>query len=95
MADFNQGSRFKRGSEGTFQGKTVVFPQSIDYSQLTFTKFHTITAGQEFRPDLISQEIYLRNDLGWHIMAANNIDAVESLTAGKTIGIPPVIGIII
>ena len=94
MAEYSQGSRYRNGKFGTFRGKQVVYPRIINYASLGFAKFFTIGPGEEFRPDLISQKVYLRSDLGWHIMAANKLDSISQLKSGTTIGIPPIIGVI-
>ncbi len=95
MAEFKQGSRFIGATPGTFQGNSVLFPRRIDYKAIGFVTSHTIKPGQQFREDLISQDVYLRDDLGWHIMAANKLDSISQLKTGVVLGIPPIIGIIV
>jgi hypothetical protein len=36
-------------------------------------KYMLITAGYEYRPDLVSQKVYYTPDYWWRIMEANNI----------------------
>jgi hypothetical protein len=94
MAIFNRGSRFSGGRYGESQGEEVVFPKFINYSTLEPISYVEITAGMVHRPDLISIEAYGRNDLGYHIMAFNLIDHPKDLTAGLTLKIPPVRGVL-
>ena len=45
-------------------------------------KYYVITAGTEFRPDLVSQTAYGTVDFWWKIMEANNIMDVYDFKAG-------------
>ena len=90
---FRKSSRFAGGTVGRFKNKTVVYEKVIDYNSLDTVANHKITAGQEFREDLISLDVYGRSDLGDHIMRYNQIDEPKFLKAGVTLEIPAVIGI--
>ena len=94
MADYKQGSRYTGAKFGTFSGKTVVFPKYTDPRSLTFAKFIEIEPGDEYREDLISLKAYGRDDLGWIIMMANDIDHPKDLRVGKQLGVPRVRGIL-
>lgn len=94
MADYRRGSRYIDGKESEFRGSTTIFPKEINYSQLEYATFITISARTEFRPDLLSLEAYNRVDLGWIIMASNKIDNVSGLIVNTTLGIPEIQGII-
>jgi hypothetical protein len=51
-------------------------------------KFTVITAGTEFRPDLVSRDMYGTVEL-WHkILEANGINDIFEFTAGKSIRLP-------
>lgn len=47
-----------------------------------------ISAGMEFRPDLVSKERYGTIDFWWKIMEVNNIKDIYDFKAGKTIVLP-------
>lgn len=51
-------------------------------------KYTVISAGWEFRPDLVSQNIYGVPDFWYKIMEANNIMDIMDFTSGRTIRIP-------
>jgi hypothetical protein len=51
-------------------------------------KYMLITAGYEYRPDLVSQKVYYTPDYWWRIMEANNIIDVLDFKQGITIRIP-------
>lgn len=57
-------------------------------------KFLIISAGEEYRPDLIAKRAYGVNLLAfwWKIMEANNIFDVFDLKAGTTLRIPTILG---
>lgn len=57
-------------------------PESMD------DKFMLITAGYEYRPDLVSQKVYYTPDYWWRIMEANNISDVLDFRAGITVRLP-------
>lgn len=54
-------------------------------------KFMIITAGFEFRPDLVANKVYGIPALWWKIMEANDIFDVFDFKAGTNIRIPEVI----
>lgn len=51
-------------------------------------KYYVITAGTEYRPDLVSQKAYGTVDFWWKIMEANDIKDVFDFKAGLNIRIP-------
>jgi hypothetical protein len=51
-------------------------------------KYYVITAGTEYRPDLVSQRAYGTVDFWWKIMEANEIKDVFDFKAGLNIRIP-------
>ena len=51
-----------------------------------------ITKGVEYRPDLVSFDLYGFPDAWWRILEANSIKDVFEFVAGKTIMIPKIGG---
>lgn len=51
-------------------------------------KVMVITKGVEYRPDLVSYDVYGFPDAWWIIMEANNMKDIMEFSAGKTIMIP-------
>ena len=47
-----------------------------------------ISAGMEYRPDLMSMEKYGTTDFWWRIMEANKMKDITEFKAGKTIILP-------
>lgn len=47
-----------------------------------------ITPGAEYRPDLVSRDVYGTPDFWWRILQANNINDIFDFKAGLTIRIP-------
>ena len=89
-SQYKAGSRFVGNKEYEFNGKAVVFQKDFDLS--TIAKYYSIKAGQEHRPDLISLEVYKRDDLGWVIMQANKLDHISQLTVNLSLIIPNISG---
>ena len=54
-------------------------------------KYYVVTAGTEYRPDLVSQTAYGTVDFWWKIMEANEIKDVFDFKAGLNIRIPDAI----
>ena len=51
-------------------------------------KYYVVTAGTEYRPDLVSQNAYGTVDLWWKILEANDIKDIFDFKAGLNIRIP-------
>lgn len=58
------------------------------YNLNSTDKYYVITAGTEYRPDLVSQTAYGTVDFWWKIMEANNIMDIYDFKAGLNIRIP-------
>lgn len=58
------------------------------YQQTGREKIMVITKGVEYRPDLVSYDIYGFTDNWWHIMEVNKIDDIIDFKAGRTIMLP-------
>lgn len=61
--------------------KTPIQPNQKD-------KFLVITKHYEYRPDLVSFDVYGTPDFWWKIMEVNNIKDIFDFTAGQTIRLP-------
>jgi len=53
-------------------------------------KFYSITRGTQYKPYLVSQDVYGDPGYWWFLMEFNNIFDIEDFTVGKTIKIPPI-----
>lgn len=51
-------------------------------------KYYVITAGYEYRPDLVSTKVYGLPDFWWRIMEANNLKDIFEFKTGLNIRIP-------
>lgn len=60
----------------------------VKYVPVGDEKVMLITKGIEYRPDLVSQQVYGFPDNWWRIMEANNIFDILNFKAGITILIP-------
>jgi hypothetical protein len=63
------------------------------YKKETYTAqkndmFTVITAGQEYRPDLLSYQVYGVPDFWWRLMEVNGIMDIFDFKAGLTIRLP-------
>ncbi len=94
MAIFRRGSRFSNSRLGESRGETIIFPRFINYNSIESVGVIEIDSKNEFRKDLISLTAYGRDDLGWHIMAFNQLNHPRELIAGITLNIPRAEGII-
>lgn len=94
MANYTSGSRYRKASYGTFRGEEVVYPKIIDFNSIGAIGTYTVTSRSEYRSDLISVDVYGRPDLGWIVMAYNQIDHPKDLVAGTTLKIPSAQGIL-
>lgn len=54
-------------------------------------KVMLLTKGVEFRPDLVSYQVYGFPDMWWRIMEANGMKDIMEFEAGKTILLPEAI----
>ena len=72
------------------ENKLITFPIYKKKPAVTSKqdKFATITPGTEYRPDLVSQQIYGSPDFWWKIMEVNGIKDIIDFKVGRTIRIP-------
>lgn len=56
-------------------------------------QYHTITAADEYRPDLISYKYYKTVQADWLLMQANDFESLKQFKAGTTIRIPALNGL--
>jgi hypothetical protein len=59
-----------------------------DFTESQDDKFMLVTAGYEYRPDLVSQKVYFTPDYWWRIMEANNISDILDFRSGITVRLP-------
>jgi len=55
------------------------------------TKYYVVSAGSEYRPDLVSYRVYGTPDFWWRIMEYNNIKDVFDFKVGLSITLPNVL----
>jgi len=51
-------------------------------------KYYVVSAGHQYRPDLVSNLVYGTPDFWWRIMEANNIKDIFDFKAGLNLRIP-------
>jgi hypothetical protein len=91
MARFRSGTRY---SNGTFtlnkENKSfMILRELLSIPEADDDAYLTIEGGFEKRPDLISNQMYGRPDLGWAIMDINGIkDPFIELMTGTVLRIP-------
>ena len=51
-------------------------------------RYTVVTAGREYRPDLLSYDFYGTPDFWWKIMEANNIKDIYDFKAGINVWLP-------
>ena len=54
-------------------------------------RYYVVTAGSEYRPDLVSNKVYGSPDFWWKIMEANNIKDIFDFKTGINIRLPDAI----
>lgn len=70
------------------EGRNYVGIPLNDY-EFGYYRVYIIKAGEEYRPDIISQKFYNTPDLDWYICLANFIkDPLSELYAGRKIVVP-------
>jgi hypothetical protein len=67
---------------------TFAIYQRLVYTETNQDKYMQITAGLEYRPDLVSNLVYGTVDYWWVILQANNIADIFDFKVGLTIRIP-------
>jgi hypothetical protein len=95
MANFKQNSRYRGATvtevdtDGELKPYTVL-KLPIDVPLTSEDYYIRLDQGNQFRPDLISFQVYGTVDFGWAIMEINNITSWLGLTEGVRLRIPPV-----
>lgn len=94
MATFKQESRYRNSTvtEVERDGESeeyVVLRKIVNIPLTEEDKYVTITQQSQFRPDIISNEVYDTPDYGWAIMEANNIRSFVELKQRVRLRIPP------
>lgn len=62
----------------------------IEVPETPFDKFVIIDSTNEFRPDMLSFQVYGTPDYGWAIMELNTVRSFKDLTNGVRLRIPPI-----
>lgn len=94
MATFKQESRYRNATvtEIAKNGEVEEYVVLRKISDIPLTgedKYVTITQQSQFRPDIISNEVYGTPDYGWAIMETNNIRSFVELKQRLRLRIPP------
>ena len=92
MARFKSGSRYTNGKFTLTKDKEefLILRGPLEIPESGQDIFLTLEGKFEKRPDLISQEVYNRPDLGWVIMEINRIrQPMFDLSTGTVLRIPP------
>lgn len=95
MANFKQNSRYRGATvtEVDFNGEIrpyTVLKLPIEVPLTTEDFYVIVDQLNQFRPDLLSFQVYGTVDYGWAIMEVNNITSWLGLAAGVRVRIPPV-----
>lgn len=91
MANFRDGSRYTGGvfTLDIDNEEFLVLRNNLVLDERDDDSFITVEGRFERRPDLVSQKVYGRPDLGWAIMDVNNIrQPMFELTTGQELRIP-------
>ena len=62
----------------------------IKVPETEFDFFVEIDSTNEFRPDMLSFQVYGTPDYGWALMEINNLRSFKDLTIGNRLRIPPI-----
>lgn len=99
MATFKRESRY-RGSTVTqvdFDGELesyVLLRKLLNVPADTEDKYTTLDQGNQYRPDVISTQVYGDPNFGWAIMEVNNIRHFAELKLGLRLRIPPLSSVV-
>lgn len=99
MSTFKRESRY-RGSTVTqveVDGELesyVILRKPLNVPLDTEDRFITLDQGNQFRPDVISTQVYGDPNFGWAIMEVNNIRSFVELAMGLRLRIPPLTSVV-
>lgn len=99
MARFRDESRY-RGATVTQLRKDgdlrdyVVLRKPLNLQETEDDFYITLDQGNQFRPDLISNQVYDVPDFGWAIMEINDIRSFVELKRGVRLRIPPLTSVV-
>lgn len=74
-------------SEGLQNYTVLKLP--IDVPETEFDFYVEIDSTNEYRPDMLSFQVYGTPDFGWAIMEVNNVRSFKGLTLRTRLRIPP------
>lgn len=88
---FSAGSRYMKQNIIYYGDKKLITIDTynrVEYTRTGDEKVMIITKGIEYRPDLVSYDVYGFVDNWWRILEANKMRDVWDFKAGKTIFLP-------
>ena len=99
IEETNLETRFVFGPSSRYRGQTIIYwgeqkKLTTDiYNRNSYTrdgneKLLVISKGVEYRPDLVSYDVYGFVDNWWKILEANGMKDIWEFKAGKTIFLP-------
>jgi hypothetical protein len=99
MATFKKESRYRGStvSQVELDGELesyVFLRKPLLVEPDTEDKYVTLDQGNQFRPDIISNQVYGDPNFGWAIMEVNNIRSFVELTMGLRLRIPPLTSVV-
>jgi hypothetical protein len=98
MARFKQESRYRGATvtqievDGDLRDY-VVLRKPLDVPEGDEDKYIVLDQSNQFRPDIISFQVYGTPDFGWAIMEVNNLRSFVELTRGVRLRVPPLTAI--
>jgi hypothetical protein len=90
MAKISETSRYKNGVATVINGRNYIMTRKLLNLPLSADDFYILLdEGNQFRPDIISKQVYDDPNYGWAIMEVNGITNFLELAAGTRLRIPP------
>lgn len=90
MATISETSRYAGGINTVINGRNYILTKKlINVPENTDDFYITLEQSNEFRPDIISNQVYEDPNYGWAIMEVNNISNFFELKSGTRLRIPP------
>jgi len=95
MSNFNEDSRYRETTvtqidNGDELTEYVILRKPLEVPLTDRDQYVTIDEGNQFRPDLLSQQVYDTTRYGWALMEVNNIRSFIELQFGIRIRVPPI-----
>ena len=95
MANFKEDSRYRgttvtQVDNGDELTEYVILRKPLDVPLTDGDKFITIDEGNQFRPDLLSQQVYGTTKYDWALMEINGVRSFLELQFGIRLRVPPI-----